>query len=172
MRLSLLQMTVKYPENTGCQRLFGNAGQRGFTLVELIMAMVIIGVLAAVVAPRFFDNNVFQSRGFGDQVQAALRYAQKVAVAQHRFVCVAFTSNSMTLTIGTTTACGTPLAAPDGTPSYVLNAPASVVFSSVPAGFNFNALGVPSIAATQTINIAGVVNGILIEAETGYVHTL
>lgn len=145
--------------------------QRGFTLVELIMTMVIVGILAAVVAPRFFDTNVFQSRGFADQVQATLRYAQKVAIAQRRFVCAAFTINSITLTIGATAACGTPLVSPTGDASYVINAPAGVAFGAAPApvDFSFNALGTPT-NAPQTISITGAANTITIEAETGYVH--
>jgi len=144
-------------------------GVAGFTLVELVMTMVIVGILAAVVAPRFFDNNVFQSRGFADQVQASLRYAQKVAIAQRRFVCAAFTINSITLTIGATAACGTPLVSPTGEASHVINAPAGIIFAAVPTNFSFSALGVPSTA--QTINITGATNGITIEAETGYVHS-
>src|SRR5450759_2932408 len=89
--------------------------QRGFTLVELIMVMVIVGILAVVVAPRFFDADVFKSRGFADQVQASLRYAQKAAIAQHRNVCVAMTASDITLTIANaipslaTSPCNTPL---------------------------------------------------------------
>ncbi len=71
--------------------------QHGFTLIELIMVMVIVGILAVFVAPRFFDANVFKSRGFADQVQATLRYAQKEAIAQHRNVCVAMTASAVTL---------------------------------------------------------------------------
>ncbi|MEK7810720.1 MAG: prepilin-type N-terminal cleavage/methylation domain-containing protein, partial [Pseudomonadota bacterium] len=56
--------------------------QRGFTLVELITVMVIVGILAVVALPRFFDKNTFDSRGYADQVISTLRFAQKVAVAQ------------------------------------------------------------------------------------------
>jgi len=143
--------------------------QRGFTLIELIMTMLIIGILAVFVAPRFFDANIFKSRGFADQMQASLRYAQKEAIAQHRFVCVAFTGASITLSIGTTAACGTLLQSPTGG-TYVITAPAGIAFAAVPTDFSFNALGQPT-NAPQTINITGVTNGITIEAETGYVHS-
>jgi MSHA pilin protein MshC len=147
-----------------------NVGQRGFTLIELIMTMVIIGVLAVAVIPRFIGTSVFQSRGFADQVQASLRYAQKEAIAQHQFVCAAFTSNSVTLSTGATAGCGTPLLSPTGG-QYKVNAPSGITFAStIPTGFSFNALGQPT-NAPQTIYITGVTNGITIEAETGYVHS-
>jgi MSHA pilin protein MshC len=165
-------------------RLFGKragVNQRGFTLVELIMVMVIVGILGAVVAPRFFDANVFKSKGFADQVQATLRYAQKEAIAQRRNVCVATTSSDITLTIasvsGAASACNTNLASPAGQPSncpsatYKICTPsAAITLASAPsANFNFDALG--RTAVTQTITISGATNNIVVEAETGYVHS-
>jgi MSHA pilin protein MshC len=142
----------------------------GFTLVELIMTMVVVGILAIAVLPRFFDANVFKSRGFADQVQASLRYAQKEAIAQHQFVCAAFTTNSVTLSTGATSACGTPLLSPTGG-QYQVTAPAGISFAAVPSGFSFNALGQPNPNAKQTISISGTANSIIVEAETGYVHS-
>lgn len=144
--------------------------QAGFTLVELITIMVILGIIAAVAVPRFFDSDVFRSRGYADQVQTSLRYAQKIAIAQRRFACAAFTANSVTLTVGATAACGTALASPAGAASYVITAPSGITFAAVPVDFSFNALGQPT-NAPQTININGATNPIIVEAETGYVHS-
>jgi len=166
--------------------------QRGFTLVELIMVMVIIGILAVVAAPRFFNANVFQSRGFADQVQATLRYAQKEAIAQHRNVCVAMIASDITLKIagvsGAMSACDTNLVSPAGQPSgcpsatYKICTPSAAITitlaPAVPASFNFDALGKPwDVLGTtpstvqKSITISGATNIIYVEAETGYVHS-
>lgn len=53
----------------------------GFTLVELVSCIVILGILAAVTAPNFFDNQTFLARGYADEVASSLRYAQRIAIA-------------------------------------------------------------------------------------------
>ena len=55
--------------------------ERGFTLVELVAVLIILGIVAAVAAPRFFDNAVFSERGYADEIAASLRYARRIAVA-------------------------------------------------------------------------------------------
>lgn len=54
---------------------------RGFTLIELLACLLILAVLAAMGGPRFLDTQSFDQRGYADEVAAALRYAQGVAVA-------------------------------------------------------------------------------------------
>jgi len=149
--------------------------QRGFTLIELIMVMVVVGILAVVVVPRFFDADVFRSRGFADQVQATLRYAQKEAIAQHRNVCVAMTASDITLTIANaipslaTSPCNTNLALPGQATNKISTPSAAITLSPATASFVFDALGKPSVA--NTIVISGATNNIVVEAETGYVHS-
>jgi MSHA pilin protein MshC len=145
------------------------------------MVMVIAGILAAVIAPRFFDADVFKSRGFADQVQASLRYAQKTAIAQHRNVCVAMTASDITLTIANaipslaTSPCNTPLVLPGQATNSISTPSTSITLS--PASFGFDALGKPfdapgtSSTAQKTITISGATNNIVVEAETGYVHS-
>ena len=64
--------------------LFRCAPARGFTLIELIITLIIVGVLAAVVAPRFSGLTAFSARGYADQIESYLRFAQKTAVAARR----------------------------------------------------------------------------------------
>ena len=147
--------------------------QRGFTLIELVMVIVIAGILAVVVAPRMFDANVFKSRGFADQVQATLRYAQKAAIAQRRNVCVTMTASSITLMIatapGTASSCTATLALPGGSSNSVASPATGITMTYTSAGFNFDGLG--STPTAQTITVSGATNSIVVEAQTGYVHS-
>ncbi len=144
----------------------GLEAQRGFTLTELITILVIAGILAAVAMPRFFDRSSFDSRGYYDQVVSTLRYAQKTAIAQHRFVCVTFgVDSSVTLKYGAADTCGSDLIGQDGLTPYKVTAPSGVTLSGG-TSFNFNALGRAS--AAQSITVGGYT--ITVEAETGYVH--
>lgn len=156
-----------------------NGNQHGFTLVELIVTIVIIGILAVVVAPRFTDGDVFQSRGFADQVQASLRYAQKAAIAQRRNVCVAFTASTIAVSAasisGADEACDTNLKSPTGQSAYLITAPSDITFSAIPAGFKFDSLGRPWVGAssvgTSGVIVVGSISSVItVETETGYVH--
>lgn len=57
-------------------------------MIELITVIMLVGILGAVGASRFFDNKVFENRAYADQAKSLIRYAQKLAIAQNRVVFV------------------------------------------------------------------------------------
>ncbi|MHB8535232.1 MAG: pilus assembly FimT family protein [Sulfuricaulis sp.] len=153
-------------------------GSKGFTLVELIATLVIIALIAAVSAPRFFDINVFQQQGFFDETISAVRYAQKYAVATGCTVRVQITSNGFTLyrpaSVGacTTGPYNTPIADPSGNATgFSRAAPSGVTFSPT-ANFTFSANGMASVTpdpTTISINGGGGSRSFTIYGETGFV---
>lgn len=147
----------------------------GFTLVELVMVMVLTGILAVYAIPKFVDNKSFNARGFHDETLAALRYAQKSAIAQRRTVCVAFTTTSVSLTVAQNPdvgTCDTPMTGPtSGNAQYVVTASNGVNFTAAPSNFSFNARGQATLSsARQTMQVSGVTSSIRVDRETGYVY--
>lgn len=140
--------------------------QRGFTLIELVMVIVMLGVLAVFAAPRLFNSGDFDARGFRDETLSLLRFAQKTAIAQRRKVCVTLNATGVVMSIDTDTP-------PDGSCNAAPALPNSPRGGSGLAGsvaaFEFTPLGSTNQSANVVISIAGS-NNILVEATTGYVH--
>lgn len=70
---------------------------KGFTLIELALIIVILGILASSALPKFFELSGYQQRGFFDDTLNAIRYAQKLAVATGCNVQFSIASNQYTL---------------------------------------------------------------------------
>lgn len=165
--------------------------QRGFTLVELVMVLVILGVLAVFALPRMLGSSDTAARGLHDSTLSYLRYAQKTAIAQRRTVCVSFTNTAVSLRIANAEAsynCASPsgvvLNGADGKPlasvsgaAYTAATVNGIGCLAPPAAFSFDGLGQPvnsssgvALDAAQCIKVGNAANAITVEAATGYVH--
>ncbi|MBI3432137.1 MAG: type II secretion system protein [Hydrogenophilales bacterium] len=142
----------------------------GFTMVELILVIVVAGILAAVAVPRLIGRNAFDERGFADQLASTVRFAQKLAVAQHTHVYVRLTASDATLCYDP--ACTNPAPGPGGEKPYTIGAPNGVAIASPVAVLDFDAGGRPvNIMAQLDIPINGTsTHHVYVEQETGYVH--
>lgn len=157
----------------------------GFTLIELIVVMIIIGVLAVSVLPRFDAIGAMDAAGYADQTASILRFGQKAAIAQRRWVAVNLGNPpslcSQTDMPGCVANCTTGanrklLPLPGGNPrppqsSTTLEGVTVLCFDAVGRPFAGDPALPLTTPATLTIKDAGTdFRSITVEDETGYVH--
>ena len=156
-------------------KLLRHAGGAGFSLVELVTTLIVVGILAAFAIPRFVGRTGFESRGFYDQAQGIVRYAQKIAIAQRQSppkppVFVVITAGQIRICYDA--GCVTPVNDPTTGSALIVSAPSGVTLS--PATFSFSGSGVSSIGAQLTINVnstgVGDIPRTFFVETTGYVH--
>jgi MSHA pilin protein MshC len=137
----------------------GHHRHRGFTIVELVLVIVIIGAIAAIGMPRFFELTGFEDLGEYDEALNAVRYAQQYAVASGCTVRVSIGGNQLALTADCGGGFG-PLthpgqcqeAIPPGSPNYSCRI-SGITSSASP--FDFDALGSTGTAGTNITVTAG-----------------
>ena len=147
--------------------------ESGFTLVELVVVMVLLGILAAVALPKFFNVSDYQERADYDEVAGAVRYAQKLAVASGCEVRVVIGGGNYALqqcspAVGCTDGIGTFCAAANFNTlaNHPITNNPSVATNLSPQTFIFNAMGRSSNAVTVTVGT----KAFNVTAETGYVN--
>ncbi|NOY12595.1 MAG: prepilin-type N-terminal cleavage/methylation domain-containing protein [Deltaproteobacteria bacterium] len=138
--------------------------QSGFTMIELVVVILLLGILSVFVMPRFVDFDTFRSRAAYDEVAGAVRYAQKLAVASGCEVQFAVSGNRYVLRQHSSGCSSGPFADLTGFPVNG-GTVSGVSFSASPASFIFDAMGRSSSAATITLGD----KNFSVIAETGYV---
>jgi MSHA pilin protein MshC len=164
---------------------------RGFTMVELVVVIVLMGILGAVATARYVDTADSAVAAYAEQTRSMLRYAQKVAVAQHRQVFVTFTTNRIALCFASACAAPDRVLAPSGENSgsaatlsncadptwYCEGTPVNMGYAlqgASPADFFFDSLGQPGPPSfggmVVHITGSGPARDITVSEETGYVY--
>lgn len=151
---------------------------RGFTMVELIAVMLLVGVLAVVALPRLDGALALRSAGWRDQVQAGLLQARALAQGHRRLVCVTLATGEIRLSQASAnpaSSCNTPLTGADGDARWAFDTNA-IVLTLNPAGTLYfqpdgriTSDGVGASTVNASVTLAGE-TALQITGETGHVR--
>ncbi|WP_193744955.1 Tfp pilus assembly protein FimT/FimU [Marinimicrobium sp. LS-A18] len=117
--------------------MYNGRKSSGFSLIELIAVIILLGIISVVALPRFYNTDAAAIQSARDQVLSALFTAQQLAMAR------ASTSNTIQVNVVTSglnvTENGTPVAATGGT--YPLTLPEGVTITTGTGTYSFDKLG-------------------------------
>lgn len=152
--------------------------QHGYTMVELITVMIVVGILAAVAIPRISNTSEFSANAYRNEVASALRHAQKSAVSHRRVVCADIAEKTIELTIAVTVGsidCQQAYPSPDGSSYASRDNAIKASGDFVGKRLLFNPAGEIRTSAAGTPFAVGVIGiqgqpDIRIDGVTGYVQ--
>ena len=133
---------------------------QGFTLIELIAVMIVVGILAISIFARFPDSNAASVQTSRDDIIAALFFAQQTAMARDN-IQLSITANTINVTEN-----GNPIRIHSD--AYPLALPSGVNVTAVPSTYSYDKLG-KTTPGSITVTRDGVSATITVEA-SGYAH--
>jgi len=155
---------------------------KGFTLLELIVTIIIIGIMSVTVLPRFFESSGYEEYTYRAQAIAVLRNIQLRSMQQNLNnspnLCVLIDSENLGMPDNGTCAVVPGFSDDYGSDDFnraaqlTIENSHEVTFS--PMLFAFDNLGVPTgdCAGGCTINITGIEDADIVIESQGYIHAL
>ena len=165
--------------------------RKGFTLIELVMVIVLIGILAVIAAPKLGNITSTNAGAFTDKLRADVRYAQNLAMTRNARTRVNFSTTSYSVLSSPSGTCnpfttdvdpatGGPYSVTLDTGSYAgiaLTLPAMTCLEYDSLGQPYNCTGLGNVCSTNSGGMTVTVNGnavpagnITITAQTGAVN--
>ena len=167
--------------------------RNGFTIIELVIVILLIGIIAAIAAPRLGNISSTKAGAFIDKLRADIRYAQNLAMTRNLRSRVSFGITGYSIKTSATSTCSAfPLAADPATgqtftvdltaapysgSGITLTLPAMTCLEYNSIGKPYDCTGLGNVCATissgMTVTVnssSGVAGSVTISSQTGAVN--
>jgi len=138
--------------------MFKHKNSSGFTFIELIVIIVLIGILSATILPRLSTRSSFDDRVFKDELINIARFAQQLAMMRGNGYTVQLQIDNSNNRYGIETRLGAGSYSwfihPDGT-SFPIGYPNGISTSPASVTITYDSLGNVVGSTTQTVTITG-----------------
>jgi len=154
-----------------------NSTRGGFTLIEILVVIVILGLLAAVVIPSVANTGQMQVHSAAAMLTSDIQYAQSLAISSQRPVTISFSPSGDYYTVHWSNE-SDPLEHPIRKKAYVVNFRTEHGFERVElvsASFGgttdvmFDELGAPDNAGSVVLRAGATVYTVSVASATGKV---
>ncbi len=110
---------------------------KGFTLIELIAVLVVVGVLVAAATVKFTSTSTISLRAAAEMIQADIRYTQAEAMATNAARSINFVAGNNNYMVG----------------SETRDLPSGVTIATGRL-FTFDSLGEPTAGGGQSVSVS------------------
>lgn len=163
------------------------ANSRAFSLVELMIVVVILGIVGMMVVPMVSSASSMQARSAANKIAADMEYAKSLAISTQQYHSLSFNISTETYQINDQS--GNPITDPINKTNYIVDFTSdsrlnkvditsasfdssnAITFDYLGAPFKGTGLSNPLVDGTNgvTITAGNVVYKILVEPVTGYI---
>jgi len=139
--------------------------EQGFTLIELIVVMILIGVLAVFALPKLLDTELWRLRSFGDDLQSQMQAMLRLSLVQRRPVTATLTGSTASFAYAGGGASLGSLSCPaTSSPCIAEGGSRSITFNVNNGGTSLTSTGA---AMTVTVSASGYTQAYVLENDTG-----
>ena len=147
----------------------------GFTLIEMMVVVVILGICAAVIIPMAMDSSSAQAKAAARMLSADIQYAQSAAITYQMPITMAFSTANESYTLKDPN--GTTLTHPVQRSAYAVDFGSQSGMSEVEiisasftgASVTFDEMGTPTGQGTVRLQAGSYIYDITVAAATGRV---
>ncbi|ALT76970.1 type II secretion system protein [Paucibacter sp. KCTC 42545] len=137
---------------------------RGFTLIELVVVMTMIGALAVFALPRLLDTEMWRLRAFSDDLQSQMQAMLRLSLVQRRPIVASISGTGASFAYAAGGALGTVSCPATSSPCIAESAVRTITFNHANSGSSITST---AAAMPVTVSVGGFSQAFVLENETG-----